>query len=61
MKAALRSSFIFVDMDGQDTFDFPPKTDSVELTARAVSLFVFIAEVACLLLIDPHYCHNLCD
>ena len=42
----LRSSFIFLDMDGQDTFDFPPKTDSVELTARAVSLFVFIAEVA---------------
>lgn len=26
------------DMDGQDTFDFPPKTDSVELTARAVMM-----------------------
>lgn len=26
------------DLDGQDTFDFPPKSDSVELTARAVMM-----------------------
>ena len=30
-------SLLSVDPVGQDTFDFPPKSDSVELTARAVS------------------------
>ena len=29
--------FLFLDPVGQDTFDFPPRSDSVELTARAVS------------------------
>ena len=29
--------FSFQDPGGQDTFDFPPRSDSVELTARAVS------------------------
>ena len=27
----------FLDPGGQDMFDFPPKSDSVELTAKAVS------------------------
>ena len=30
-------SLQFLDPTGQDTLDFPPKSDSVELTARAVS------------------------
>ena len=29
--------FSFLGPVGQDTFDFPPRSDSVELTARAVS------------------------
>lgn len=30
-------SFSLLDPGGQDTFDFAPRSDSVELTARAVS------------------------
>lgn len=35
-------SFSFLDPGGQDTFDFAPRSDSVELTARAVSGVYFL-------------------